>query len=58
MSISGVLSNIDTRTLNSVKQKGGGSVWESNPPKTLLTPPDGFEVREAHRDSNAPSFVS
>jgi hypothetical protein len=32
----------------------GGSVWESNPPKTLLMPPDGFEVREAHRDSSAP----
>ncbi len=37
-----------------VKQNGGGSVWESNPPKTLLMPPDGFEVREAHRDSSAP----
>ena len=32
----------------------GGSVWESNPPKTLLTPPNGFEVRKAHRDSSAP----
>jgi len=32
----------------------GGSAWESNPPKTLLMPPDGFEVREAHRDSSAP----
>ncbi len=34
--------------------KIGGSAWESNPPKTLLMPPDGFEVREAHRDSSAP----
>ena len=32
----------------------GGSAWESNPPKTLLMPPNGFEVREAHRDSSAP----
>ena len=32
----------------------GGSAWESNPPKTLLTPPNGVEVREAHRDSSAP----
>jgi hypothetical protein len=36
------------------KQKTGGSVWESNPPKTLLMPPNGFEVREAHRNSDAP----
>ena len=36
------------------KIKPGGSVWESNPPKALLMPPDGFEVREAHRDSYAP----
>ena len=39
------------------KQKTGGSVWESNPPKTLHMPPDGFEVREAHRDPNAPPLV-
>ena len=37
-----------------LKQHNGGSVWESNPPKTLLVPRNGFEVREAHRDSNAP----
>jgi len=37
-----------------VISKTGGSVWESNPPKTLLMPPDGFEVREAHRGSYAP----
>jgi len=34
----------------------GGSAWESNPPKTLLTPPNGVEVREAHRDSSAPVY--
>jgi len=34
--------------------KSGGSAWESNPPKTLRMPPNGFEVREAHRDSSAP----
>ena len=39
---------------NKVISKNGGSVWESNPPKTLLMPPDGFEVREAHRGSYAP----
>jgi len=36
------------------KIESGGSAWESNPPKTLLMPPNGFEVREAHRDSSAP----
>jgi len=36
----------------------GGSAWESNPPKTLLMPPDGVEVREAHRDSSAPEFMN
>ena len=48
------------RAVKKVKQKlskNGGSGWESNPPKTLLMPHDGFEVREAHRDSTAPSFV-
>jgi transcriptional regulator with XRE-family HTH domain len=34
--------------------ESGGSAWESNPPKTALLPPNGFEVREAHRDSSAP----
>ena len=34
----------------------GGGVWESNPPKTLLTSLNGVEVREAHRDSSAPLF--
>jgi len=37
------------------KYESGGSAWESNPPKTLLTPPNGFEVREAHRDLSAPT---
>ena len=32
----------------------GGSEWESNPPKTLLMPLNGFEAREAHRDPVAP----
>ena len=36
------------------KSDTGGSAWESNPPRTLLTPPNGVEVREAHRDSSAP----
>jgi transcriptional regulator with XRE-family HTH domain len=49
-----VLSRLDVKMLSSVNQKAGGSVWGSNPPKTLSMPPDGFEVREAHRDSNAP----
>ena len=35
----------------------GGSVWESNPPQTLFTPANGFEVREAHRDLNAPRLL-
>ena len=38
--------------------QNGGSEWVSNPPKTLLMPPDGFEVREAHRDIFAPTFCS
>ncbi len=42
--------------LNSLKQNTGGSVWESNPPKTLLMPPNGVEVREAHRDLYAPNL--
>jgi len=39
-----------------IKQNIGGSAWESNPPKTGLLPPNGVEVREAHRDSSAPVF--
>ena len=34
--------------------KAGGSEWESNPPKTLFMPLNGFEAREAHRDPVAP----
>ncbi len=41
-----------------VKREFGGSVWGSNPPKALLVPPDGFEVREAHRDLSAPWSIS
>ena len=27
----------------------GGSMWESNPPRMLLTPHTGFEDQEAHQ---------
>jgi hypothetical protein len=40
--------------LGVIKLESGGSAWESNPPKTRSVPPDGFEVRGAHRDSSAP----
>ena len=43
--------------MKKVKQKlskTGEGAWESNPPKTLFMPPNGVEVREAHRDSSAP----
>ena len=53
-----VISSLNVKMISTLKQKGGGSVWGSNPPETFLMPPDGFEVREAHRDSNAPSPVS
>ncbi len=36
------------------RNEAGGSEWESNPPKTLLMPLNGFEAREAHRDPVAP----
>jgi site-specific recombinase XerD len=32
------------KVVGNVDDNSGGSVWESNPPKTLLMPPDGFEV--------------
>ena len=51
-----VISSLDAKMISALKQKVGGSVWESNPPETFLMPPDGFEVREAHRDPNAPQF--
>jgi len=51
----GVAEALGKELLNSLKQNTGGSVWESNPPKTLLVPPNGVEVREAHRDLYAPS---
>ena len=47
-----------TSVKQTVKQNTGGSVWESNPPKTLLVPPNGFEVREAHRDLYAPTYYN
>ena len=33
----------------------GEGMWESNPPRTLLTPHTGFEDQEAHRHLSAPS---
>ena len=42
------------KKLSKKLSNSGGSAWESNPPKTLLTPPNGVEVRKAHRDSSAP----
>ncbi len=42
------------KKLSKKLRNSGGSAWESNPPKTLLMPPNGFEVREAHRDPSAP----
>ena len=38
--------------------QAGGSEWESNPPRTLLMPHNGFEAREAHRDPVAPPHTS
>ncbi len=32
-----------------IKGGYGGSAWESNPPKTVLAPYTGFEVRELHQ---------
>ncbi len=46
-----------TKIHQNVNQKSGGSAWESNPPKTLKVPPNGFEVREAHRDLSAPATL-
>ena len=34
--------------------KIGGNVWESNPPKRLLTPYTGFEDQRAHQNSSTP----
>ena len=34
----------------------GGSMWESNPPKKLLTPHAGFEDQRAHQDSSTPKL--
>ena len=43
---------------NSLK-KGGGSVWESNPPSRGLAPITGFEVQAAHQHRYASSlFIS
>ncbi len=32
----------------------GGSMWESNPPKTLLTPHTGFEDQRQHQPPPTP----
>ncbi len=32
----------------------GGSMWESNPPRTVMPPATGFEVQETHQDLAAP----
>ena len=34
--------------------EGGGSVWESNPPKSPQAPPNGFEDRTSHQARSAP----
>lgn len=36
----------------------GGSVWESNPPETLLTPHTGFEDQASHQAQSAPVSTS
>ena len=51
-----VLTKINQSVYLKVNQNTGGSAWESNPPKAFI-PPNGFEVREAHRDSSAPSLT-
>lgn len=40
-----------------VKKKERGSRWESNPPKTVLPPRNGFEDRETHRDLATPKRI-
>ena len=39
---------------NNLFFKIGGNVWESNPPKRLLTPYTGFEDQRAHQNSSTP----
>ena len=48
------LCNWQLSVKQNVKQNRGGSAWESNPPETSEMPPNGVEVREAHRDLCAP----
>ncbi len=31
-------------------------MWESNPPRVVLAPSTGFEVREGHQSPCAPAF--
>lgn len=33
----------------------GGNVWESNPPKKLLTPHAGFEDQREHQNPSTPN---
>lgn len=35
----------------------GGNVWESNPPKKLLTPQNGFEDRKEHQNPSTPTII-
>jgi catechol 2,3-dioxygenase-like lactoylglutathione lyase family enzyme len=44
--------------VRSVAPPPGGSAWESNPPRTVLPPYNGFEDREAHRDPSTPADAS
>jgi hypothetical protein len=39
-------------------KKGGGSVWESNPPSRGLAPITGFEVQAAHQHRYASNCLS
>ena len=43
------------RPSSMVREKVGGSGWESNPPRLATRPATGFEDQEAHRDLTAPA---
>src|SRR5579863_896050 len=44
---------------HNTRVSSGGSVWESNPPRTGATrPPRGFEDREDHQAPSAPTAQS
>ncbi len=40
-----------------LSRRGGGNVWESNPPRMVLAPDAGFEVREGHQSPSAPTVI-